>query len=133
MPYIDCRRRAPILEEGALPLNAGELNFAITSYLIDSTPIIDPSERVATIQHGVRLICDRYLIEGLTYQRINDVMGALHCAGLEYRRRTGDTLAQTALLNMARLTYDRIAVPYELQKIDANGDLPFVPVPRARA
>lgn len=48
-------------------------------------------------------LVDRYLAGNLDYQAINDVVGALECAKLEL--------------------YRRIAVPYEDQKIEINGDV----------
>jgi hypothetical protein len=79
MPYIsqDKRRFAHID-----PLTAGELNYAIT------------------------LLIKQYAferLEGLNYQTINDVMGALEGAKAEF--------------------YRRVVVPYEDAKIEANGDV----------
>ena len=66
MPYILTSRRRQVLSElkpGTI-LNAGELNFAITS------------------------IIDEYLHEcGVSYRYINEVIGALECAKLELYRR----------------------------------------------
>lgn len=80
MPYIKQDRRDAI-RAGAKPLDAGELNFAISAlvdaYLKDKGPI--------------------------RYANLNEVVGALDCAKLEL--------------------YRRVAVPYEDQKIDENGDV----------
>jgi hypothetical protein len=64
MPYIKPERREAILA-GAKPLDAGELNFAITA-LVDS-----------------------YLQDkgGIRYGHLNEVIGALDCAKLELYRR----------------------------------------------
>jgi hypothetical protein len=81
-PYIDVDRRNEIDRDGrhAVITGPGELNFvftdAITDYLFDN---------------------------GISYQSINDVLGALEGAKLEF--------------------YRRIAVPYEEKKLQENGDV----------
>lgn len=77
MPYIPTADR-----DGAdlFPNTPGELNFALTKLVI-------------TYVEG----------KGLSYQAINDVLGALEGAKLEF--------------------YRRVAVPYENEKIRANGDV----------
>jgi hypothetical protein len=77
MPYIEQNYR-----EGAAtaPLTPGELNYAFTKLI------------------------DGYLAQkGLTYAHINDCLGALEGAKLEF--------------------YRRVAVPYENDKRAANGDV----------
>ena len=79
MPYIKQERRDAI-ESGDAPKDAGELNFALTN------------------------IVDKYLQNrGLRYAHINEAVGALECAKLEF--------------------YRRIAVPYEDQKMKESGDV----------
>jgi hypothetical protein len=81
MPYIKSSLRAGMCNCGhIIPINAGELNYAITDY------------------------CIGYVKEkGLSYQTINDIMGALEGAKAEF--------------------YRRVAVPYEETKIKENGDV----------
>lgn len=83
MPYIKQERRGDMVENGSLKSftidTAGELNYAIT-YLINE-----------------------YMVSGESYQRYNDVIGALEGAKLELYRR-------------------KIA-PYEDIKIKSNGDV----------
>ncbi len=78
MPYITdiAKRRL----DWDTPLNAGELNYLIT-----------------------RVILDYQQTHGLCYATINDIVGALEGAKLEY--------------------YRRIATPYEDEKIKSNGDV----------
>lgn len=77
MPYILQHHRDDKLFK---PLNPGELNYAITRLL------------------------DQYLRDkGLSYLYINDCLGALEGAKLEF--------------------YRRVAVPYEDKKIKENGDV----------
>jgi len=79
MPYITDYDKA--LTEAVGPATPGELNYAITRLI---------KQYLAT-----------HLI--LNYQTINDVVGALEGAKLEF--------------------YRRIAVPYENEKIVINGDV----------
>jgi hypothetical protein len=80
MPYITKERREAIAEYGHID-SAGELNYAITRLLAAYTA---PSK-------------------ALNYQRINDVLGALEGAKLEF--------------------YSRVAAPYEKYKLALNGDV----------
>lgn len=78
MPYITNEAKTRLPSMG--PANPGELNYLITNLLID------------------------YLHKmGKNYQNINDVLGALEGAKLEF--------------------YRRVAAPYEDKKIQENGDV----------
>lgn len=84
MPYISQKRRNEFNEEDKTQrpksIVAGELNYEIT------------------------LKCNRYIQDnGLSYAIINDIIGALEGAKLEF--------------------YRRVAVPYEDRKIQENGDV----------
>jgi len=79
MPYINTEKRIN-LADGMTPKDAGELNYSITTLLIDYIAI-----------------------KKLNYQTINDIVGALEGAKLEF--------------------YRRIAAPYENVKINQNGDV----------
>lgn len=78
MPYINDESKAYVLIEG--PGIPGELNYVIT-----------------------KIILDYYENNGPGYQTINDILGALEGAKLEF--------------------YRRVAAPYEDQKIKENGDV----------
>lgn len=78
MPYILQKDRERVAYD-LTPKNAGELNYLITEMLIS---YIGPEAR---------------------YQKINDVIGVLECAKLEF--------------------YRRLAAPYEDFKEEENGDL----------
>ncbi len=83
MPYIKQERRNELLHDLtgiASPDTAGELNFMFTKLAVD--------------------FCHQH---GLSYARINDVIGALEGAKLEF--------------------YRRVAAPYEDTKIKENGDV----------
>jgi len=82
MPYISPYKRRILQVEK--PVECGELNYELT-----------------------RLLTAYIETRGLTYQVINDIVGALEGAKLEF--------------------YRRIAVPYEDSKIQENGDV-YIPV-----
>lgn len=82
MPYIkqeDRKRVTPIYVEGRYPTTPGELNYIITELVWE------------------------YYHKGANYQAINDILGALEGAKLEF--------------------YRRVAAPYEDGKIEENGDV----------
>jgi hypothetical protein len=78
MPYITQEHRS-IMRAGAKPCTVGELNYVITR------------------------LCRDYWRDRGSYQAINDVLGALEGAKLEF--------------------YRRVAAPYEERKIAENGDV----------
>ncbi len=82
MPYINKNAREKFDNDfsGDQADNAGELNYMFTT-----------------------LILEYINKHGLNYQRINDVVGALEGAKLEF--------------------YRRMATPYEEEKIEENGDI----------
>jgi hypothetical protein len=84
MPYIKQQRRRELVDQDLAAdteiLSAGELNFVLTSVIRE-------------YQHQHKL----------SYQTINDILGALEGAKLEF--------------------YRRVAVPYEDSKIQENGDV----------
>jgi hypothetical protein len=79
MPYVASHIRNAI-DTGDKPNTPGELNYAITSLLVSY-----------------------YTRQGLSYSTINDILGALEGAKLEF--------------------YRRVAVPYEEEKRKENGDV----------
>ena len=80
MPYIDKIRRLALADPMICqPQTAGELNYVITKTIL------------------------AYIGDNPSYQRINDVIGALEGAKLEF--------------------YRRFAAPYEDEKIKQNGDV----------
>jgi hypothetical protein len=79
MPYIPKTERKVAARH---PVGPGQLNFAISTLLLNYIEF-----------------------HGLSYARINDVMGALEGAKQEF--------------------YRRVAVPYEDLKIEQNGDIGY--------
>lgn len=80
MPYIPQEDRSELLYDLRLPETAGELNFVFTN------------------------ICHSYIAKKkLSYQTLNDIIGALEGCKLELYRRT--------------------VAPYEDEKIKENGDV----------
>lgn len=79
MPYLPVPEKTR-LDEGGVPHRGGELNYLVTK------------------------LCVEYIEQnGLDYQAINDVLGALDGASKEF--------------------YRRVAVPYEEVKCAGNGDV----------
>ena len=79
MPYIKLERRQEMQLDGGNANTAGELNYQLT------------------------VVCKDYMEhKGLSYATINDIVGALEGAKLEF--------------------YRRVAAPYEDKKIIENGD-----------
>lgn len=80
MPYIKKNQREALDVDHVRPGSPGELNYVFT------------------------MIAIRYMSNhGLSYQHINDILGALEGAKLEF--------------------YRRVATPYEERKMVANGDV----------
>ena len=80
MPYIRNQRRYKIQKKDDNPYNAGELNYLLTITIME------------------------YLNErGVSYKAINDIVGALEGAKMEF--------------------YRRVAVPYENSKMAEHGDV----------
>lgn len=80
MPYIKARQRELLLGDDKFPENPGELNYMLS-----------------------RLCQIYWQYNGHSYQNINDIIGALEGAKMEF--------------------YRRVVVPYEDQKIKENGDV----------
>ena len=81
MPYIDQKSRSIVAPDAMTAASAGELNYQITCLI------------------------EQYLVvhAGKNYSAINEVIGVLECAKMEF--------------------YRRIAAPYEDKKIEENGDV----------
>lgn len=128
MPYIKKLRRTD-LAGGEIPQNAGELNYAITKQMIrlhNDPGVINQSVAQEEMRQTILSASNIYIqSRGLSYQSINDVMGAITCAAMEFSRRTGeypDWLAD-AMVDVATEIYVKVAVPYEDEKIKQNGDV----------
>ena len=90
MPYIKREQREELSDPHAnqFPRNAGELNFAFSAF------------------------ADKYIEgRGLNYQNINDVIGALEGAKMEF--------------------YRRVVAPYEDKKAIENGEV-FMMAPQSK-
>lgn len=84
MPYIKQGNRQGLLDgmfENGMPITPGDLNFVITTICIDYMNYTG----------------------GQSYTKMNEIIGALECAKLEF--------------------YRRAVSPYEDKKIEENGDV----------
>lgn len=79
MPYISPESRAELKSGKRKPRTKGELNYCVTRLMIE------------------------YCHDNLSYDDINDVIGAVECAKMEF--------------------YRRVAIPYENKKMKENGDV----------
>lgn len=80
MPYIKQNTRETLNSDTVVPANAGELNYKITTKIFQY-----------------------FEANGGTYQQVNDILGALEGAKLEF--------------------YRRVVAPYEDFKMKENGDV----------
>lgn len=88
MPYLTKKEKEK-LDRVRVPQNGGELNYLITKLIRDYIGKVGFNDKLEPNK--------------LNYQAINDVLGALEGAKLEY--------------------YRRIGVPYENMKLSINGDV----------
>ena len=92
MPYITPEIKS-LIDTGRIPQTSGELNYKITTLLLSY----------------LKYQCTSYKFKGkklqwnYKYQLLNDILGALEGAKLEF--------------------YRRVAVPYEKKKCKENGDV----------
>ena len=115
MPYIEQHKRGE--PATMVPYSVGELNYLISIAMIDATD-------EDAFKQSVQNIVDRYrTVHPLSYQTINDIMGATLCAAAEYNRRTGKEKLPYILGEWARNFYYEVAVPYENTKRETNGDI----------
>jgi hypothetical protein len=124
MPYIEKLRREAV-DAGAPPLNAGELNYVLTQTILHNERLGNPPTEVAS---ALWLIGAQYIQQfGHRYQNMNDVIGALMGAALEYHRRTNDTRARVMTIACMAIQqfYQATVAPYEGLKIAENGDIDY--------
>lgn len=127
MPYISQSDRHPLDTGLRSPLNPGELNYCLTKTVIDG---MDDS---ALLYGKLRAVCDAYLaLKGTRYSYINDIVGALTCAKLEFVRRTGIRRFNDLFDMVAWDLYHAVGAPYEDAKINENGDV-YPPTLRTNA
>ena len=122
MPYIPKERRDAAYFH---PVNAGELNYAITMRLIEETQF-DFNRSWFSIQLW-KLLNDYWNNHGQNYQAINDCSGAMHEAVAEFERRIKNAkwvyntriIALTVMDDFRKRTVEA----YEDGKIQTNGDV----------
>lgn len=119
MPYItqDRRRELTAGRHTHAPETAGELNFLMTLVLISGISEEYVIGRINAL--AFNYIKDR----GLSYQIINDILGAMFGANAEYHRRTGSSMWTETMQVLMASFYREVAAPYEDTKIAANGDV----------
>lgn len=122
MPYIEPHVRG-WLSAGDKPLTAGELNFAITNYLVNECEQVEYPSCKAWV---IKMVND-YIVnvhhDRLTYAAINDVNGVLTCAAHEALRRDAAEWISDLLYEVSIEWYMHHAGPYEDMKIQEHGDV----------
>lgn len=118
MPYVTQSDRHPLDEGLRTPNNAGELNYVITTFMLRHLG------DAAMLYSGIRAHCTQFLsMKGTRYCYINDVIGVLTCAKLEFIRRTNIRRFDSLFDDLIKDLYADIAAPYEDSKIAENGDV----------
>lgn len=122
MPYINQARRDELnsLTNFNWPKTAGELNFLFTQALIYS-------ESKHVLDTALTTFATSYLLQkdDMSYQLINDIMGAALCAGAEWSARTGKPHGwrTDCIKEFLVWFYQDIGHPYEQEKREKNGDV----------
>ena len=117
MPYVDKEARRRL--ESDYPQSAGELNYVITKALFSGLT----NSRLSA---HLLAVFEQYVEDsGLSYQTLNDIMGACSGAVFEHTRRKGRPHQQeVTVIQILRDFYNEVAGPYENTKIASNGDIP---------
>lgn len=139
MPYLllEDRRR---LAKDPIPKKAGDINYLI-SVIYDYEFINLTKPKILVVGRGssnnvnfpanrINDICCDYMKDYKDYQKINDCVGAITCATLEYCRRNPHKLQDKILFSIWETARDFVAAfykihagKYEDSKIKANGDV----------
>lgn len=126
MPYIKNQARIE-MATGRESQTAGELNYAFTLELIKFFCISTKRD----LKEALLELVDRYAqSHDSNYATYNEIVGALECAQLEFKRRVEARFkrewvddAISTLRDVKQEFYDRVVVPYEKEKIKENGDV----------
>jgi hypothetical protein len=125
MPYITQIARQQ-LADGGLIQTAGELNYTFTQ-AIRKYDCEEGRFSEEGLTQDLNLLIGRYIAtHGKSYSVINDILGALEGAKLEYKRRRGlrgyESL-KWVFDDVKTEFYRRVVSPYEDEKIKQNGDV----------
>ncbi len=124
MPYIKSEDREYVKDNG--PRTAGELNYVVTVALIaNDHPEITKEDITGALFPMFQALIGNYITDkGLSYQTLNDIVGALIGARLEFQRRKDrSNLLCDELMQFLGDFYMNIVGPYEDRKIIDNGDV----------
>jgi hypothetical protein len=119
MPYISAKDdRRESLRNGEPALIAGELNYQLFYH----AKHVNPNITFIEIRKEFKGFVDQFLGTKPNYQRYNDMTGALVRCAKEVKRRLGDWVIETILLDIMN-SYDKQIDVYEDEKIISNGDV----------
>lgn len=133
MPYLTQEDKNRLAEPGAKPEKSGELNYLLTLEYIDAYE----RKSMSGIESRLwNIVWDFLSTKELRYDVINTVIGAIDCSLLEFFFRVCPTVAEDdeegkefiygmdeRITEWKVTVYDKVAVPYEKQKIKENGDV----------
>lgn len=120
MPYIESKERREKLRKGDAALNAGELNYQIFYYIKHQEKNSLNSERVYFVIKG---FVDEFLKDKISYQKYNDMTGALIRCYKELDRRLNISYSILQILKNVMNSYDNEIAKYEDIKIQQNGEI----------
>lgn len=115
MPYIKQEDRERAVDH---PENAGELNFAITTLVVEEENL---ETFIAKVEE---LVSDYVERKGVNHTVGNEVVGVFMCAAAEVERRGVNRVEHASCLIILGFNfYYNVLAPYEDQKIKENGDV----------
>lgn len=126
MPYIKKDKRYELDSYQVGPQTAGEINYTFTRFMLENrTPTADEkgawvAKVIDTFVAMLKLIAKA---NGGTYQNMNDAVGALYLAAIEYQRRTKQNIFVLPARIAIGLFYTEVVASYEDKKIEENGDI----------
>lgn len=122
MPYLIANRKAH-LDSGGTMVTPGDLTYVLTKNCLDA----ERNDDWLYLPFSLLYACTLYMED---HQHPNfatrcEVIGAIRCAALEYRRRRQDDwiAAYDALMDTEQRFYHDVVAPYEDLKINQNGDV----------
>lgn len=126
MPYLTQERKDQ-LAGGAVPETAGDLNYLLTTQLLQA---IRADTAWSARRAANDLACGFIDNHGLSYTTCNTIVGAVECCRRELKRRTPTHLkvpihqaVDLELRNWLDDFYEGTIGPYEDEKIEQNGDV----------
>jgi len=125
MPYIPQSQREAMEKDPGLISNPGHLNYKLTKFIL-AKEFVDMDDLQFNLDHYCQTF---FAATTKNYQASNDIIGALNCCALEFKRRFHDGYGRDRkkVLRVLELVasnfYTSTTAPYEDVKIEENGDV----------